>query len=75
MHIPMKYKIREENDNLRKCILREVAFELGVPSEIVKRPKKAAQYGSGIDKILRKKVLKDQQYIDDLKKTFQFMDI
>ncbi len=58
MNIPMKYKIDGENDNLRKRILREVAAELGVPEEIVERPKKAAQYGSGIHKMLIKKVLK-----------------
>ncbi len=75
MHIPMKYKISGEEDRLRKCILREVACDLGVPLEIVRRPKKAAQYGSGIDKILRKKVLKDQNYMDQLKKSFKFIDI
>lgn len=59
--IPMKYKMECEN-NLRKCILREVASDLGVPKEIVSRPKKAAQYGSGVHKILVKKVLKDVNY-------------
>ncbi|MBI4812889.1 MAG: asparagine synthase (glutamine-hydrolyzing) [Methanobacterium sp.] len=60
LNIPMYYKISGPDDRLRKCILREVASQMGVPPEIVKRPKKAAQYGSGIHKILRKKVLKDQ---------------
>ncbi|MBM4241324.1 MAG: asparagine synthase (glutamine-hydrolyzing) [Euryarchaeota archaeon] len=59
MNIPMKYKIKDSNDKLRKCILREVAAEFGVPKMIVERPKKAAQYGSGIHKMLIKKVLKD----------------
>jgi len=75
LDIPMYYKINGPEDNRRKCILREVARELGVPPEIVNRPKKAAQYGSGIHKILRKKVLKDQVYMDNLKKTFKFIDI
>lgn len=61
MNIPMKYKINKD-DTLRKCILREVGAELGVPEEIVKRPKKAAQYGSGIHKMLVKKVLKDESF-------------
>ena len=61
MNIPMKYKINKE-DSLRKCILREVGAELGVPEEIVKRPKKAAQYGSGIHKMLVKKVLKEESF-------------
>jgi asparagine synthase (glutamine-hydrolysing) len=51
INIPMKYKINSENDPQRKCILREIARDIGVPEENVKRPKKAAQYGSGIEKI------------------------
>ncbi|AEG18047.1 asparagine synthase (glutamine-hydrolyzing) [Methanobacterium paludis] len=72
MDIPMKYKINNYNDNLRKCILREVAAELGVPDEIVKRPKKAAQYGSGIHKILVKKVLKDENYKNKLEEYLKY---
>lgn len=68
MNIPMEYKIKGEDDQLRKCILREVARDLGVPEENVKRPKKAAQYGSGIDKMLRR-VLKDEDILknEDIK--------
>jgi asparagine synthase (glutamine-hydrolysing) len=62
LNIPMKYKIYNEDENLRKCILREVASDLEVPQDIVRRPKKAAQYGSGVHKILVKKVLKDEKY-------------
>jgi len=68
MNIPMEYKINGTDDHLRKCILREVARDLGVPEENVKRPKKAVQYGSGIDKMLRR-VLKDEDVIknEDIK--------
>lgn len=62
MKVPMKYKLRGGEDDLRKCILREIAGDIGVPGEIVRRPKKAAQYGSGIHKILVKKVLRDERY-------------
>jgi len=62
----MKYKLDDGEDNLRKCILREIAKDLGVPLEIVRRPKKAAQYGSGIHKILVKKVLRDENYKNKL---------
>lgn len=75
MDIPIYYKISGPDDKLRKCILREVANQMGVPPEIVKRPKKAAQYGSGIHKILRKKVLKDPEYMENLRKSFKFIDI
>ena len=66
INIPMKYKIDNYNDVLRKCILRRVALECGVPEMIVSRPKKAAQYGSGIHKILVRKVLKDESYMKTL---------
>lgn len=38
----------------RKELLRRVGAELGLPSPIVERPKKAAQYGSGIMPALRR---------------------
>lgn len=57
--IPMQLKIENKNDTLRKHILRQVAQDVGVPEFIAQRPKKAAQYGSGVHKILIKKVLKD----------------
>ena len=75
MNTPIKYKIAGENDGLRKCILREVAMDLGVPQEIVERPKKAAQYGSGIHKILTRNILKDSVYMQELKNSFNFIDI
>lgn len=73
MNIPMKYKIKDGKDPLRKCILRRVASDLKVPPEIVYRPKKAAQYGSGIHKLLIKKVLKKKdysKYLDEKYKIF-----
>ncbi len=72
MNIPMKYKINKKDDTLRKCILREVGADLGVPEEIVKRPKKAAQYGSGIHKMLVKKVLKEESFRDVQNKFDQY---
>jgi asparagine synthase (glutamine-hydrolysing) len=74
INIPIHHKIRDSNDRLRKCILREVAAELNVPQFIVKRPKKAAQYGSGIHQLLMKRVLKDQSYVDDLKGSLKFIE-
>jgi len=59
LKIPVKYKINSNEDLLRKRILRDIAIDIGIDKEIAERPKKAAQYGSGIHKILIKKVLKD----------------
>ena len=59
LNIPDNKKIVSMHDDMRKSILRKIAFEGGLDYEIAYRPKKAAQYGTGIDKILRKKILKD----------------
>ncbi len=51
MKIPVKKKIDKKN---RKIIIRKIAKEMGITSEIYKRKKKAAQYGSGVQKIIKK---------------------
>lgn len=47
--LPVSYKIRGEE---RKAVLRQAAIWLGVPKEIAMAPKKAAQYSSGIQRLL-----------------------
>lgn len=67
---PANYKIRDNEDILRKYILRDIAKEFDLPDYVCNRPKKAAQYGSGINKILKKKVLKGfgiEDFINSLK--------
>ena len=67
LNIPDNKKIVSMHDDMRKSILRKLAFEEGLDYNIAYRPKKAAQYGTGIDKILRKKILKDtdiSQYLE-----------
>ena len=71
LDIPAKYKINDNEDVLRKHILRDAAKSIGVPDYIADRPKKAAQYGSGINKILKKRVLRSfdiEEFIESLKK-------
>jgi len=41
-------------EGIRKLALRRVAYLLGLPWEIITREKKAAQYGSGVMKSIRK---------------------
>ncbi|MBU2637715.1 MAG: diphthine--ammonia ligase [Nanoarchaeota archaeon] len=48
--LPKEQKIGEHN----KLILRQIAISIGIPEDIAMKPKKAAQYGSGSDKILKK---------------------
>ena len=67
LNIPDNKKIVSMHDDMRKSILRKLAFEEGLDYEIAYRPKKAAQYGTGIDKILRKKIIKDTDISQYLK--------
>ena len=67
INLPDKNKISGTGDALRKNILRKLAFNEGLDVKIAYRPKKAAQYGTGIDKILRKKIIKEidlTQYLE-----------
>jgi asparagine synthase (glutamine-hydrolysing) len=48
--------VRMEERELKKGLLREAAHFLGVPEAVVKRKKRALQYGSGVHKILLKEV-------------------
>lgn len=67
MDVPTYLKVGEEG---RKTILRDVAKMLGLPAEISERKKKAAQYGTGAMKILRRiaksEGLSVSQYIENL---------
>ncbi len=51
LKIPPEYKINKEQN---KLILRLLASEIGIPSEVSQRKKQAAQYGSRFDKAIGK---------------------
>ncbi|WP_340818035.1 diphthine--ammonia ligase [Methanolobus sp. WCC4] len=51
LKIPPEYKINEEQN---KLILRMLADEIGIPSDVSQRRKQAAQYGSRFDKAIGK---------------------
>lgn len=67
MEVPTNLKVGEEG---RKTILRDVAKMFGLPAEISERKKKAAQYGTGAMKILRRiaksEGLSVSKYIENL---------
>lgn len=52
--IPVDEKIKNEDDMLRKHIIRRLALDIDVPYEAAMQPKKALQYGSSIHKYLIK---------------------
>ncbi len=71
LRIPLKYKIASLEDKLRKRIVRKVGSKLGLPDFIIEKPKKAVQYGTGIDRVIRKTAKKlgykyPKQYLQDL---------
>ena len=51
LNIAPELKIK---DNVEKHILRQLALSLDIPKEFSLRKKKAAQYGSGFDKVIAK---------------------
>lgn len=60
--LPTEMKIRE---GVRKYILREAAKLMGVPESIYMREKRAAQYGSGIWKMIKRMAKKDGKSIEE----------
>jgi len=55
LQIPLKYKlVIKEGRWIEKLILRELGKKIGLPDEIVHRPKMAFQYSTGIQKAISK---------------------
>jgi asparagine synthase (glutamine-hydrolysing) len=52
--IPVELKIEMKDNELRKLVLRRVAENLGLPQSIAKKPKRAIQYATGVNKTLKK---------------------
>jgi asparagine synthase (glutamine-hydrolysing) len=54
LSIPISQKLPKNLNEPRKKILRKLATVQGIPDEFARRPKKAAQYSSGVHKTLIK---------------------
>jgi len=68
MRVHPRYKIDEKQD---KLLLRKIAKDIGLPEFAYNRPKKATQYGSGIDKAIRKLAKEEGcQGVEDYLETF-----
>ncbi len=61
-NLPLELKIR---NGIRKYILREAARILGVPESIYTREKKAAQYGSGIWKMIKRMAKEQDKSVEE----------
>jgi len=71
--LPLPFKIDSTSDLLRKRVLRKTAEQVGLPSSIVNRAKKAVQYATGVDKALcklaKRENLNTSDYCKNLLKT------
>jgi len=65
MSIPPSLKICGPMDVLKKRVLRQVAKMIGLPAKIVDRPKKAVQYGSGVDKAIKALAKKSNKPVEN----------
>jgi len=54
LRLPLRLKLKTENDQLRKRILRRTARDLDIPSFLADKPKKAVQYTTGVTKALQR---------------------
>ena len=52
--LPPELKIESSENWLRKLVLRYVAKNLGLPSFVIEKPKKAVQYATGVSRTLKK---------------------
>jgi len=70
--LPLQLKIESPNDMLRKIVLRKVAEDMGLPRFIANKPKRAIQYATGVNKVIKRlskqKGLATKEY---LQKKFQ----
>lgn len=57
--LPLELKLERKEDGLRKIVLRRVAENLELPQFIVDKPKKAIQYATGVNDILKKLAKKE----------------
>ncbi len=68
--LPVEMKIESKADTLRKLVLRKVALNVGMPTSMAQKPKKAVQYSTGINDAI-KRIAKTHEktvneYIDEI---------
>ncbi len=63
--LPIGCKIEEKSDTSRKLVLRQVARNLGVPTVISGKPKKAVQYSTGINDAVKRIAKKEDKTVGE----------
>ena len=72
LRLPMSLKLRIVGGKVvRKYILRRVAADWNLPSNVVERPKKAVQYSTGVQKILLEEAKRRGLTLTGFLKTFR----
>jgi asparagine synthase (glutamine-hydrolysing) len=70
--LPVELKIEMKDNGLRKLVLRQVAENLGLPQSIAKKPKRAIQYATGVNRTLKKlATMKGMPMKEYIQETFQ----
>jgi asparagine synthase (glutamine-hydrolysing) len=65
LSLPTELKIERDLGALRKLVLRKAAQKMGLPASITKRPKKAVQYSTGVNRALKKLAKKQGTTVAD----------
>jgi asparagine synthase (glutamine-hydrolysing) len=63
--LPVDLKMEQKQDTLRKLVLRRAALNLGLPTSIVYKPKKAVQYSTGINNAIKRIAQKRGQTVNE----------
>jgi asparagine synthase (glutamine-hydrolysing) len=63
--LPLECKIENKPDTLRKLVLRKVAQNIGMPSSIADKPKKAVQYSTGINDAMKRIARKQEKTVNE----------
>jgi asparagine synthase (glutamine-hydrolysing) len=72
MSLPVECKFEAKSDTLRKLALRKVAHNLGVPTVISDKPKKAVQYSTGINDAVKRIAKKEDKTVGEyIKELFE----
>jgi len=68
--LPLNLKIESAEDRLRKRVLRQVALNLGIPTSIANKTKKAVQYTTGVNKAIQRLAKKEcltlREYVEKI---------
>jgi asparagine synthase (glutamine-hydrolysing) len=65
LSLPLDCKIEPKADTSRKLVLRKMALNVGVPTSIAEKPKKAVQYSTGINDAVKRIAKKQGKTVNE----------